>query len=98
MQMLHGSIMALVLDHSIYLTNQFITMPPNYAFENGRADKPRAFDTRPWRRAAQRKRWASHLSPLIFDWVTMLKLKMFRRSCRCVFRKFCHCRAERSRI
>ncbi len=28
----------------------------NYAFENGRADKQRAFDKRQWRRAAQRKR------------------------------------------
>lgn len=31
----------------------------NYAFENGRADKQRVFGGRLWRRAAQRKRWAS---------------------------------------
>jgi hypothetical protein len=35
--------------------------PPNYALENGRADKQRAFRLRPWRRAAQRERWTSHL-------------------------------------
>jgi hypothetical protein len=33
--------------------------PPNYAFENGRADKQRAFGKRPWRRAAQLERSAS---------------------------------------
>ena len=31
----------------------------NYALENGRADKQRAFGKRPWRRASQRKRNAS---------------------------------------
>ncbi len=32
------------------------TVPPNRAFESGRADKQRAFGLRPWRRAAQRER------------------------------------------
>ncbi len=31
-------------------------MSPNYALENGRAEEHRAFGTRRWRRAAQRKR------------------------------------------
>ena len=30
--------------------------PPNYALENGRADKLRAIGKRSWRRAAQRER------------------------------------------
>ncbi len=30
--------------------------PPNSAFESGRADQQRAFDSRPQRRAAQRER------------------------------------------
>jgi hypothetical protein len=29
---------------------------PNYALENGRAEKQRAFGRRPWRHAAQRGR------------------------------------------
>jgi hypothetical protein len=29
---------------------------PNHAFEDGRADRQRAFCSRPWRRAAQRER------------------------------------------
>jgi hypothetical protein len=30
----------------------------NPAFENGRAEMQRAIGKRPWRRAAQRERWA----------------------------------------
>ncbi len=32
------------------------TVPPNSAFESGRADKQRASDLYSWRRAAQRER------------------------------------------
>jgi hypothetical protein len=36
------------------------TMPmPNYAIENVRADKQRAFGLLQWRRAAQRQHWAA---------------------------------------
>ena len=38
---------------------------PNRAFENGRADKHRAFGLRPWRRAAQRGRYAS-VGPMLW--------------------------------
>jgi hypothetical protein len=34
-------------------------MTSNNAFESGRAETQRAFSWRPWRRAAQRERWAS---------------------------------------
>jgi hypothetical protein len=36
--------------------NKMLGTRYNNAFENGRADKQRAFGERPWRRAAQRKR------------------------------------------
>jgi hypothetical protein len=38
------------------LLRAYLAMQPNNAFESGRADKHRAFSSRPWRRATQRKR------------------------------------------